>query len=308
MHSGTTIADRLTPAAPRPAGVGRAWRWTWDFMRHRPLSGAGGVIVLALFSIAMLAPVVAPHDPLRLFYQDLLQPPSADHPMGTDNLGRDIFSRAVYGARISLQVGVMAVVLGQGLGALLGLLSAYFGGKVDLVMQRLMDTLMAFPALILGLTIVAALGPSIYNIILAVGVVQTPRAARVIRSTVLSVKERMFVDAARAIGASNTRILLRHIAPQVLSPIIVITSIELPHAILIEASLSFLGVGIPEPNPSWGSMIAGAGRDYITRAPWITIFPGVAISLAVFGFNMLGDGLRDVLDPKLRGSENMRQR
>lgn len=267
-----------------------------------PLAVVGGAVVAVMVLTAIFADVVAPHDPFKLYYEAVFEPPGAKFLLGTDNLGRDILSRIIHGARISLYVGVLAVALGQVAGGVIGLVGGYFGQRIDLVAQRCMDMLMSFPTLVLALAIVAALGPSVNNMVIAIALVQTPRVARVIRSAVIAVRQAQYVEAARAIGAQDARIIVRHVFPQVVAPFVIIASVELPHAILVEASLSFLGLGIPAPAPSWGGMLAKAGREFAEVAPWIGIFPGVAISLAVFGFNFLGDGLRDVLDPRLRGT------
>jgi peptide/nickel transport system permease protein len=272
------------------------------FLRYQPLGALGGLIIFGMLILAILAPVVAPYDPYELRVDQLFTPPGPTFYLGTDDYGRDIFSRIIYGSRISLYVGVLAVVLGTTTGAFLGLVSGFVGGRTDTVIQRIMDSLLAFPALILALAIVAALGQSTTNVIIAVGVVLMPTAARVIRSSVLSIKENIFVEAGRAIGCGNLRILLRHIMPNCMAPYIILATSTLGTAILSEAALSFLGLGTPPPEPSWGTMLSGAAQQYVWRAPWMAIFPGVAISLAVFGFNLFGDALRDVLDPRLRGS------
>ncbi|MBI4307599.1 MAG: ABC transporter permease [Chloroflexi bacterium] len=298
MHDQHTL---VTPLAEVRAG--RPW---WVEIRlyasQNSLAVVGAVLVVVMTVMALAAPLLSPHDPLKLFYGREFVPPSKDFLLGTDDLGRDILSRVIYGARTSLYVGILSVLFGQVGGGILGMISGYFGGKTDEAIQRLMDILMSFPTLILALAIVAALGPSVDNVVVAISLTQIPRAARVIRSTTLSGKELQYVDAARAVGASDTRILVHHILPQCLAPLWVISSIALPAAILTEASMSFLGLGVPPPTPTWGGMLAGAGREYAEQAPWIGVFPGVTISLAVFGFNMLGDGLRDVLDPRLRGT------
>jgi peptide/nickel transport system permease protein len=272
------------------------------FLRYQPLGALGGLIIFGMLILAVLAPVVAPYDPYELRVDRLFTPPGPTFYLGTDDYGRDIFSRIIYGSRISLYVGVLAVVLGTTTGAFLGLVSGFVGGRTDTVIQRIMDSLLAFPALILALAIVAALGQSTTNVIIAVGVVLMPTAAQVIRSSVLSIKENVFVEAGRAIGCGNLRILLRHIMPNCMAPYIILATSTLGTAILSEAVLSFLRLGTPPPEPSWGTMLSGAAQQYVWRAPWMAIFPGVAISLAVFGFNLFGDALRDVLDPRLRGS------
>jgi peptide/nickel transport system permease protein len=252
--------------------------------------------------VALLAPALASYDPYELRVVDRFTPPGGAFWLGTDEYGRDLLSRLLYGARISLYIGLLAVGLGTTSGTLLGLVSGYFGGKTDFILQRLTDWLLAFPTLVLALAIVAALGQSTTNVILAVAIVIIPTAARVIRATVLTVREQVFVEAGRAIGCSDGRLLLQHILPNCLAPYLILATAGLGNAILAEAALSFLGLGTPAPEPSWGTMLSGAAQQYIWRAPWMAIFPGAAISLAVFGFNLFGDALRDVLDPRLRGS------
>jgi peptide/nickel transport system permease protein len=291
------------PIAEAEAAPKATWRReVGRFLRSQPLGALGGLIILGMVVLAILAPVVAPYDPYELRVDHMFAPPGPTFYLGTDDYGRDIYSRIIYGARISLYVGILAVTLGTTTGAFLGLVSGFLGGRVDTVIQRIMDSLLAFPALILALAIVAALGQSTTNVIIAVAVVLMPTAARVIRASVLSIKENVFVEAGRAIGCGNMRILLRHIMPNCVAPYIVLATSTLGTAILSEAALSFLGLGTPPPEPSWGTMLSGAAQQYVWRAPWMAIFPGIAISLAVFGFNLFGDALRDVLDPRLRGS------
>jgi peptide/nickel transport system permease protein len=270
-------------------------------IKEKPLGAFGGVIVLGLLLCALLAPWIAtrPYDQTNV--RNRLKPPSAQFYFGTDNLGRDIFSRIVYGARVSVTVGFGAVSIGICLATMIGVGSGYFGGKSDVLVQRLVDAQMAIPGLLLLLNIMAVMGPGLLNIILALGIVSAAGSSRIIRSAALSVKENQFVEAARAIGASHLRIILRYILPNIMAPIIIITTVSLGFTILIESALSFLGFGVPPPYPSWGEMLSGSGRSYMHKAPWMATWPGVAISLAVFGFNMLGDALRDLLDPRLRG-------
>jgi peptide/nickel transport system permease protein len=270
------------------------------FARRNPMGALGAAIVVIFIVIAVLAPVLAPHDPYVMDSSVILAAPGADHWMGTDEFGRDVMSRIIWGSRISLYVGLIAVGLGTTTGAIIGMVSAYFGGKFDYAVQRVMDMLMAFPMLVLALAMVAALGSSIQNVILALAVVITPNAARVIRSSVLSIKEKPFIEAARNLGYSHPRILFVHILPNCLAPYIILATAGLGGAILSEASLSFLGLGTVPPEPSWGAMLSGKTQRYMTEAPWLAIFPGLAISLVVFGFNFLGDALRDILDPRLR--------
>lgn len=292
----TATVDWLTwqPAA-------RRWHTpVLHFARRNPLGAAGGFLILALVVVAAFAPLIATHDQYALSPLERLQPPSSKHYFGTDELGRDTFSRVVYGARISLYVGFISVGIGAVFGSLVGLTGAYFGRAVDFWLQRLMDALFAFPTIILGLSIVAVLGPSTRNVIVAVGIVSIPRIARVVRSSALAVMAQSYVEAARSIGAGDWRIVFRHVLPNTMAPIIVMATAGFGGAILSEAALSFLGVGTPPPEPSWGIMLSGAAQQFIRVAWWLAVFPGIAISLAVFGFNLFGDALRDVLDPRLR--------
>jgi peptide/nickel transport system permease protein len=270
------------------------------FARRNPLGAVGGLIILLLVVAAVFAPAIATHDQYALSPLERLQAPSSRHYFGTDELGRDTFSRVVYGARISLYVGFIAVGIGAVLGTLVGIAGAYFGGPVDFWLQRLMDALFAFPTIILALSIVAVLGPSTRNVIVAVGIVSIPRIARVVRSAALAIMAQPYIEAARCMGAKDWRIVGRHILPNTMAPVIVLATAGFGAAILSEAALSFLGVGTPPPEPSWGIMLSGAAQQFIRVAPWLAIFPGIAISLAVFGFNLFGDALRDALDPRLR--------
>ncbi len=290
-----------TPWVARPQarlGVGGIWA----LARRKPLGALGALIVLTLIALALAAPIIAPYDYREQNRSELLKPPSAAHLFGTDNLGRDIFSRVLYGAQTSLYVGLVAVGLGTTLGSVIGLISGYAGGRTDLYLQRLMDVLMAFPTLILAILTVAMLGPTTTNVLLAMAIVFTPTANRVVRGAVLAEKENPYVDAARAMGAGGGRIVFQHLLPNVLAPIIVIASTSLATAILVESSLSFLGLGPPPPTPTWGAMLSVGSRTFFEQAPWMAIFPGIAISLTILGFNLLGDALRDLLDPRLRGA------
>jgi len=246
--------------------------------------------------------VFAPHDPNSINASNTLAAPSADHLMGTDQLGRDIFSRILFGARVSMEVSVLAIVISVGAGSAIGLVSGYFGGWVDMLVQRVVDMFMAFPGLVIALLIVGFFSPSVRLLVIALGVVGTPGMSRVVRGSVLSAKTNTYVEAARTIGANDARIMVRHIFPNVLAPIIVVATAALGTNILAEASLSFLGFGPPPPAATWGSMLAGESRFYLTVAWWMAVFPGAAITLAVLGFNLLGDAMRDVWDPRLRGT------
>ena len=286
------------------AASGKALRsdslWTLAFRQLLRNRGAliGGAILLFLVSVAVLAPLLAPHDPIKQSRDSLLAP-SWQYPMGTDLYGRDIFSRVIYGTRISLRVGVIAVALGAVSGVILGLMAGYYGGWIDMLVMRLLDIMLAFPGLLLALSIVALLGPSLINLMIAVGISSIPEYARLIRGSVLSAKENIYVEAARVVGCSNRRIMVRHILPNVVAPVIILSTLGIGRAILLGAALSFLGLGIQPPTPEWGSMLS-AGRDYLRRAWWITTFPGLAIVIVVLAVNMLGDGLRDALDPRLK--------
>jgi peptide/nickel transport system permease protein len=282
----------------RPSARGALGR----FFRRKPLGAAGGVLVVAMALTALLADVIQTHDPIATDAAYTLGPPSAEHWFGTDHLGRDIYSRIVHGARVSLIVGLASTLLGSVLGGLVGLLSGYIGGKTDLITQRALDILQGLPLLVLAMVVSAALGPAVQNVVIAISIPIIPRVARVIRSSVLSIREMQYVEAARALGVRHLRIAFRHILPNTLGPFIVLCTAQLGSAILVEATLSFLGLGVPEPYPSWGRMLSVSATEYAQKAPHLVLFPGVGISLAVFGSNLLGDALRDVLDPRLRGA------
>ena len=273
----------------------------WTFVRRKPLGAAGGLVLAGMLALALLAEGVAPYgyDEADIFSR--LKAPSGAHWLGTDNLGRDLLSRVIYGARVSMAVGFGGVVVGLLLGTAVGLVSGYFGGRLDLVLQRVVDAFMCFPLLLVALTIMALLGPGLGNVILTLGLVLGVRDSRVIRSAVLSVKAHLYLEAARALGAAHVAMIGRHVLPNILAPIIILGTVNLGAVILTEAALSFLGFGVPPPRPSWGGMLSGAGLVHMLRAPWLALWPGVALSLTVFGANMLGDALRDLLDPRLRG-------
>lgn len=297
MMTTTAAVPPLDVALPARRAPGRA---VLLFARRKPLGAIGAVLVLILIAAGIFAPAIAPHNPEKFNVRDTFSAPDSTYLMGTDQKGRDIFSRVLYGARISLRVGAVAVGLGVTFGLLVGLVCGYVGGKLDFFFQRVVDSFQAFPALFLALAVTTALGPTIFNVGMALALVTWPTASRVIRSSVLAQQNAMYIEAARTVGAGTPRILLRHILPNVASIYIILATAGLAQAILVEASLSFLGVGLPPPAPSWGLMILDARSDAVT-APWIAIFPGVAITMAVFGFNLFGDALRDHLDPRLRG-------
>ena len=271
-----------------------------DFVRRRPLGAVGAAIVLVMVATAATAGFLAPYDPLETDYGAMLAAPDAKHWLGTDAFGRDVLSRIIYGSRTALLVGLGASLLGASIGSLIGVASAYFGGRVDLVVQRIMDVFFAFPVIILALAVVAVLGTGAENVILAIATPMVPRCARVVRASALAVREMPYVDAARASGFGHRRIILRHMLPNVMAPILIMATAFLGEAILLEASLSFLGLGVQEPTAAWGLMLRGAAVQFAETAPWMAIFPGLAISLGVFGFNLFGDSLRDALDPRLR--------
>jgi peptide/nickel transport system permease protein len=268
--------------------------------RLSPRLWIGLVVIGTMIFLALTADFLTPYDPNYQDYALFRQPPSLDHPFGTDQVGRDVYSRVIYGTRISLLVGVVAVGIGMTAGVLLGLVAGLYGGWIDEIIMRVMDAIYAFPALVLALAITAALGTGIINIMIAIGVVYMPSYARLVRGQVLSVREREFVLAARILGAGPLRLMLLHIWPNVTAPIVVQASLNVSTAILTEASLSFLGLGVRPPTPSWGSSLQG-GYQYLSSAPWLSIYPGLAIFVAVLAFNLFGDGLRQLLDPRLRG-------
>jgi peptide/nickel transport system permease protein len=285
------------PAASRR----REWAAVvWDFARRRPLGAAGATIVLLMLLVALTATAIAPYDPLAVDFRGMLAAPSADHWLGTDAYGRDVLSRLIYGSRTALIVGFGAAFFGATAGAILGVASAYFGGRIDLGLQRITDVFISFPLIILALAMVAILGNNLPNLITAITIPMIPRAALVIRSSALSVREMPYVDAARAAGFGHARIILRHMLPNVMAPYLILLTAFLGQAILLEASLSYLGLGVQEPIAAWGLMLRGAAVQFAEAAPWMAIFPGLSISLAVFAFNLFGDSLRDALDPKLR--------
>jgi peptide/nickel transport system permease protein len=271
-----------------------------DFLFKRPLGFAGAAIILLMALAALLAQWLAPYHPLDIDYAAMLQAPGSSHWLGTDSFGRDVLSRLLYGSRTALWVGFCASFLGTSLGAIIGVACAYFGGRVDLFVQRGMDIVLSFPLIILALTVVAVLGGGIWNVILAITIPMIPRAAQVVRSSALALRQMLFVEAALTLGSSHARVIFRHLLPNVMAPFLIMLTAFLGQAILLEASLSFLGLGVAEPTPAWGLMLRGAAVEFAERAPWMALFPGLAISLAVFAFNVFGDSLRDALDPKLR--------
>ncbi len=269
-------------------------------LRQNRLALAGLVLILIFLLMAVFAPLIAPYDPYRIDENAVLSPPSAEHPLGTDSFGRDVLSRMVYGAQISFKVGLISVGIALTAGVLIGAAAGYYGRWVDAALSRVIDVLFSFPDILLALVIMAVLGASLTNVMIAIGIVYTPIFARITRGAVLEIKESLFIDAARVLGAGRLTILRRHILPNVMAPLIVQTTLSLAFAILAEAALSFIGLGVEPDTPSWGIML-NEGKDWMEAAWWIAVFPGLAITSAVLGFNVLGDGLRDALDPRLRG-------
>jgi peptide/nickel transport system permease protein len=299
----TIVADLGTsveaPSKRKPRSGMSALR---RFARRNPLGAAGAIVVIVMMFMAVFADVIAPYDPLANAFDRLHEPPNRENWFGTDQFGRDVFSRIVYGARTALLVGFVSAFVGATLGLVLGVASAYFGGRVDLIFQRILDIFMAFPLIIMALAVIAIFGTGAQNVIIAITIPFIPRCARVVRSSALAIRELPYIDAARANGFSHARIIFRHMVPNVMAPFLIMITAFVGQAILLEASLSYLGLGVQEPTPAWGLMLQGGAEEYAESAPWIAIFPGLAISLAVFGFSLFGDAVRDELDPKLRSS------
>lgn len=273
---------------------------TMAMIRKYPLGAFGAVIVVVMIVLAVFANILSPYDPEANSFEHMLTPPDWQFWLGTDQFGRDILTRIIYGARTALFVGFSCAIIGASIGLVLGVASAYFGGRFDLIFQRIMDVFMAFPLIIMALAVVSIFGTGTQNVIIAITIPFIPRCARVVRSSALAIREIPYVDAARALGYTHTRIILRHMTPNVMAPFLIMLTAFVGQAILLEASLSYLGLGVQEPTPAWGLMLQGGAEEYAESAPWVAIWPGVAISLAVFGFNLFGDALRDALDPKLR--------
>ena len=268
----------------------------------KPLGAVGGAIVIVLLGVTLFADRLAPHGFNETSLLDALQAPSRAHWFGTDELGRDVLSRVIYGAQVSITVGLAATAIAVALGAAIGVVSGYFGHTLDLLLQRLVDAWLTFPGLVMVIVLLVLLGPGLGSVIVALGLSQAFPQSRIIRSATLVVREHAYIEASRAGGASHARILVTHVLPNILAPIIVSASTYVSFVILIEAAVSFLGYGVPPPRPSWGGMLSATGRSYMVRAPWLSIFPGLALTLAIFAFNVLGDALRDLLDPRLRAA------
>lgn len=295
-------AARVAAAVAPPSSLARAGAWLRSFAHRSPISAFWGVVAVLIVLIAIFAPLIAPSDPLQANFRMMSKPPNEAALFGTDQVGRDVLSRVIHGSQTSLLVAVAAVLLGTTLGALWGLACGYFGGKFDMVSQRIIEFMQSFPDLILAMAIAMALGAGTWTVILAIAITRIPFGGRVIRSVVLSVKEMPFVEAARGLGASHVRLMFRHILPQCIAPYLILATAHLGVAIIIEASLGFLGVGIPPPTPTWGNMLADSLNAGLVPPWWLVLFPGLAITLTVLAFNLLGDGIRDMLDPRLRGS------
>jgi peptide/nickel transport system permease protein len=288
------VAEERKPRG-RLSAIGR-------FAHRNPLGAAGAAVIVVMVLVAAFADFIAPYNPVANAFDRMHEPPSVENWLGTDQFGRDVFSRIVYGARTALLVGFVSSLVGGTLGLVLGVASAYFGGRIDLVFQRILDIFMAFPLIIMALAVIAIFGTGAQNVIIAITIPFIPRCARVVRSSALAIRELPYIDAARANGFSHARIILRHMVPNVMAPFLIMITAFVGQAILLEASLSYLGLGVQEPTPAWGLMLQGGAEEYAESAPWIAIFPGIAISLAVFGFSLFGDAVRDEFDPKLRSS------
>ena len=298
-------AEMVTADTARLESVDDVARKSWfaqfgDLVRKQPLGAAGGLIVLVMILATIFANVLSPYAPEAASFEHMLVPPSSDFWFGTDAFGRDILTRIIYGARTALFVGFTAAFVGATAGLVLGVASAYYGGLFDLIFQRVVDVVMAFPLIVLALAVVATLGAGTVNVIIAITIPFIPQCARVVRSSALAIREMPYVDAAQALGFGHMRIIMRHMVPNVMAPYLIMLTTFVGQAILLEASLSYLGLGVQEPTPAWGLMLQGGAEEFAESAPWVPIFPGLAITLAVFGFNLFGDALRDIFDPRLR--------
>ena len=298
----TAVVPEAGAPARAPSLASRIWTGLRNFARRSPLAAFWGCVSFAILVMAVAAPLLAPVDPLKSDFRAMQKPPSTDHVFGTDQIGRDTLSRTIHGSRTSLVVAISAVLLGTTLGSLWGLASGFLGGRFDIVSQRIIEFLQAFPDLILAMAIAMALGSGTTTVIIAIAITRIPFGGRVIRSVVLSLKEMAYVEAARSLGASKIRIMMLHILPQCIAPYLILATTHLGVAIIIEASLGFLGVGIPPPTPTWGNMLSDALNAGLVPPWWLVFFPGAAITITVLAFNLFGDGIRDVLDPRLRGS------
>jgi peptide/nickel transport system permease protein len=299
----SNMAQSPSRPVPKPPSLAlRLWKGIRGFYRRSPMAAFWGLISIAIIVIAVAAPAIAPIDPLKADFLAMGKPPSEKHLFGSDQIGRDTLSRTIHGSRTSLIVAISAVLLGTTLGSIWGLASGFLGGRFDIISQRIIEFLQAFPDLILAMAIAMALGSGTTTVIIAIAITRIPFGGRVIRSVVLSLKEMSFVEAARGLGASNLRIMALHIMPQCIAPFLILATTHLGVAIIIEASLGFLGVGIPPPTPTWGNMLSDALNSGLVPPWWLVLFPGAAITITVLAFNLFGDGIRDALDPRLRGS------
>ena len=299
----SNMAQSPSRPVPKPPSLAlRLWKGIREFYRRSPMAAFWGLISIAIIVIAVAAPAIAPIDPLKADFLAMGKPPSEKHLFGSDQIGRDTLSRTIHGSRTSLIVAISAVLLGTTLGSIWGLASGFLGGRFDIISQRIIEFLQAFPDLILAMAIAMALGSGTTTVIIAIAITRIPFGGRVIRSVVLSLKEMSFVEAARGLGASNLRIMALHIMPQCIAPFLILATTHLGVAIIIEASLGFLGVGIPPPTPTWGNMLSDALNSGLVPPWWLVLFPGAAITITVLAFNLFGDGIRDALDPRLRGS------
>jgi peptide/nickel transport system permease protein len=297
----TVVSEAVVEAEIEDLSTRKPWRAVArEFLRKYPLGAAGLAVVVIMMFVSLFAEVIAPYDPEINNFEMMLTAPGTDFWLGSDMFGRDILTRLIYGARTALLVGFAAGFMGSTAGLVIGVGSAYFGGWVDLLVQRVIDLFIAFPLIIMALAVVSVLGTGIENVIIAITIPFIPQCARVVRSNALAIREIAYVDAARALGFGHARIILKHMVPNVMAPYLIMFSTFVAHAILLEASLSYLGLGVQEPTPAWGLMLQGGAEEYAESAPWVPIWPGIAISLAVFGFNLFGDAVRDILDPKLR--------
>lgn len=286
-------------ATPSPNSVGGGWREFWNVLSENHLAMAGLSIVVFLLIVAAAAPILSPHNPFEINVDAVLLPPSVDHPFGTDDLGRDVLSRMIYGSRVSLQVGLVSAGIATIIGVILGALAGYYGGWVDSGIMRFTDMMLCFPTFFLILAVIALLDPSIINIMAVIGLTSWMGVARLVRAEFLSLKEREYVLAARSLGVGDRRIIFRHILPNAMAPVLVAATLGVAGAILTESGLSFLGLGVQAPDPSWGNIL-GQGKSYIQLGWWLSLFPGLAILITVLGYNLLGEGIRDAMDPRLR--------
>jgi peptide/nickel transport system permease protein len=295
----------MTAVETGRAKPARRFPWLMGFALSQPIGFAALLFIILLMAVSLFADVIVPHDPFTIDFGAILMPPSVEHPLGTDNLGRDVFSRVVYGARTALVIGIFSSLLGSVAGGVIGVVSGYFSGRFDFIIQRFIDVLLSFPIIVLAMVVVAMLGKFVVagvdlNLVVAIAIPIVPKVARVVRAAALSIREMPYIDAARAAGFSTPRIIFRHMAPNVFAPFLIMSTAFVAQAILLEASLSFLGLGVTEPAPAWGLMLSGNAADFYREAPWMIVFPGLAISLSVFAFNLFGDALRDHLDPKFK--------